>query len=192
MKSPVILTLAGLAGVVLLLWLIPGGLELTFTPRGESRPVLVLPLEPGERFTLHYYHSVEDAPIWEEHSVDGEGRIFIEEERYLKFGAGLGRIPGRGRLERRGPYEVIADMHHPLPGGFVLRVGAPGVDHTIIQRGLRFNLSPGLAGRAVHVSARPVNLFQRLARAWKADIGSITPMIQPTTDPLPIRTQGRQ
>ena len=50
-----------------------GGLELKIAPVKGGLPLLVLPMEPGERFTLHYYHSVENAPIWEEHSLDEKG-----------------------------------------------------------------------------------------------------------------------
>ena len=73
--GPALLLILGLA--------LPGGLELRITPVKGGAPLLVLPLEPGERFTIHYYHSVENAPIWETHSLDPAGRIFIEEERYL-------------------------------------------------------------------------------------------------------------
>ena len=124
---------AFLAGVLTALVVItstlqlPGGLELRVKPVKGGPPLLVLTLEPGERFTIHYTHSVENAPIWEVHSLDASGRIFIEEERYLKFGAGMGRMPGVGRMVKRGPYEVIEDMHMPT-GDFVLRVGSPGVD----------------------------------------------------------------
>ncbi len=160
---PVAVALVGLALIITAAAFLPGGVELTIAPREGGRPILVVPLEPGERFTLHYYHSVEEAPIWEELSVDAEGTIYIEEERYLKFGAGLGHIPGRGRLGRRGPYEVIEDMHHPL-GEFVLRVGSLGVDHTIVWRGARVNLSRVAAGQAVTVRARPINLLRKLWR----------------------------
>jgi hypothetical protein len=136
----------------------PGGLELQVAPVKGGPPLLVLPLMPGERFTLHYYHSVENAPIWEEHSLDKKGRIYIEEERYLKFGAGMGRMPGVGRMVRREPYEVIEDMHMPT-GDFVLRIGSRGVDHTIIWRGTSTNLSAVAPHRAVRFSARPVSLL---------------------------------
>ncbi|MCB2149699.1 MAG: hypothetical protein KQI81_24680, partial [Deltaproteobacteria bacterium] len=53
---------------------LPGGLELRITPVKGGAPLLVLPLEPGEPFTIHYYHSVENAPIWETHSLDPSGR----------------------------------------------------------------------------------------------------------------------
>ncbi len=143
--------------------LIPGGLELRVVPAHGGKPLLVLPLEPGELFTIHYFHSVEDAPIWEVHSLDNKGRIFIEEERYLKFGAGMGKMPGVGHLVRRGDYEVITDMHEPT-GDFVLRIGSPGVDHTILWRGTRTNLSALAPHQAVQFSARRVSFLRQLWR----------------------------
>ena len=140
---------------------LPGGLELRITPVKGGAPLLVLPLEPGERITIHYYHSVENAPIWETHSLDPAGRIFIEEERYLKFGAGMGKMPGVGRMVTRGPYEVIEDMHMPT-GDFVLRIGSIGVDHTVIWRGTRTNLSALASHVAVKFSARRVSLLHHL------------------------------
>lgn len=162
MTNPSRRLLTGAAGLALALLvaglLAPGGLELQVVPVKDGPPLLVLPLEPGERFTLHYYHSVENAPIWEEHSLDETGRIYIEEERYLKFGAGMGRMPGIGRMVRREPYEVIEDMHMPT-GDFVLRIGSRGVDHTIIWRGTATNLSAVAPHQAVSFSARPVSLL---------------------------------
>ncbi len=145
--------------------LLPGGLELRVATVREGGPVLVLPLAPGERFTLHYFHSVEDSPIWEEHSLDRQGRIFVEEERYLKVGAGMGYLPGRGRMVQRGEFEVIEDMHSPT-GDFILRVGSPGVAHTIVWRGIRTNLSASHAGRAVRFRGRRTVLWERLYRSF--------------------------
>ena len=155
---------AGLAGLLLAAgWWMPGGLELSITPVKGGPPLVVLPLDAGEPFTIHYFHSVENAPIWEVHSVDAQGRIYIEEERYLKFGAGMGRMPGVGRMAKRGPYEVIEDMHMPT-GNFVLRIGSSGVDHTIIWRGTRTNLSAQAPHVAVQFSARPVTFIYRTWR----------------------------
>ena len=168
MTRPVRILLLSAAGLALLCLLIagllPGGLELRITPVKEGRPLLVLPLEAEERFTLHYIHSVENAPIWEEHSLDDQGRIYIEEERYLKFGAGMGKMPGVGRMVRRGPYEVIEEMHQPT-GNFVLRIGSPGVDHTLIWRRTHTNLSQMAPHTAVRFAARPVSLLYRLWRS---------------------------
>ena len=173
-----------IAGVILTLvigtssLLFPGGLELSVTPLRESDPLLVLPLEAGEHFTIHYYHSVENAPIWEVHSLDPTGRIFIEEERYLKFGAGMGKMPGVGRMVTRGDVEVIEDMHMPT-GNFVLRIGSPGVDHTLIWRGTRTNLSELAPHTAVQFSATPVScLYQRWRQLFPH---RATPMLEETT-----------
>ncbi len=166
-KKPKTTVVRASAGLVILLvvvaWFIPGDLELTVKPVRGGEPLLVLPLAPGERFTLRYYHSVENAPIWEEHSLDKAGTIYIEEERYLKFGAGMGRMPGVGKMVKRGPYEVIEDMHMPT-GDFILRIGSPGVDHTIIWRGVHTNLSAVAPHKAVQFSARPVNVIYKLWR----------------------------
>lgn len=170
LKRPVkalLWTAAGLAlGLLLAAWLRPGGLELRITTVKGDRPLMVLPMDPGEQFTVHYHHSVENAPIWEVHSLDGEGRIYIEEERYLKFGAGMGRMPGVGRMVKRGPYEVIEAMHFPT-GNFVLRIGSPGVDHTILWRGTRTNLSAIAPHAAVRFSARPVSLLYKIYRSLR-------------------------
>ena len=142
----------------------PGGLELFVTPVEGGAPLAVLPLAAGEPFTLHYYHSVENAPIWEVHSLDRSGRIFIEEERYLKFGAGMGKMPGVGHMVRKGPYEAIVDMHMPT-GNFVLRIGSRDVNHTLLWRGTRKSLSREAAHKAVKFSAHPVSW---LHARWRA------------------------
>ncbi|RLC03171.1 MAG: hypothetical protein DRH34_06175 [Deltaproteobacteria bacterium] len=154
------------SSLILTAWLTPGGLELCVTLVKENKPVLVLPLKPGERFTIHYYHSVENAPIWEEHSMDETGKIYIEEERYEKFGAGMGKMPGVGRMVKRGIYEVIEDMHMPV-GDFILRVGSPGVDHTIIWRDRRYNLSDTIAHKAVKFSGKPVSMLYQIWRSLR-------------------------
>ncbi len=167
MKKPLRFALWGAVVAFSLLlwvaWLLPGGLELRIIPVDKGDPLLVLPLDAGEPFTLHYMHSVENAPIWEIHSVDSEGRIYIEEERYLKFGAGMGRMPGVGRMVRRGPHEVIENMHMPT-GDFVLRIGSPGVDHTVLWRGKETNLSSVAPHEAVQFSGQPVSLLYRIFR----------------------------
>ena len=157
---------AAAAIVIFLLVLLcaPGGLELSVSPVKGGPPLLILPMEPGERFTLHYTHSVEDAPIWEEHSLDAKGRIYIEEERYLRFGAGMGKMPGVGHMVQRGPYEAIENMHMPT-GDFILRIGSPGVDHTVIWRGLSTNLSAMAPHVAVRFSARPVRRWYSMWRS---------------------------
>lgn len=155
-------TLCITAGVALFIaFILPGGLLLRVMPVKGGHPLAEIRIEPGERFTIRYNHSVENAPIWETHSVDEKGRIYIEEERYLKFGAGMGKMPGVGRMVRRGPYEVIEAMHMPT-GDFVLRIGSPGVDHTLMVHGRELNLSAIAPHTAVQFSARPISWLRMM------------------------------
>lgn len=158
----VLITLAGLAFFLAIAgFYLPGGIDLSVIPVKGGPPLAVLPLAPDERFTIRYNHSVENAPIWETHSVDAQGRIYIEEERYLKSGAGMGKMPGVGRMVRRGPYEVIENMHMPT-GDFVLRIGSPGVDHTLIWQDQQINLSDIAPHTAVQFKAQPVSQIHRI------------------------------
>lgn len=139
----------------------PVAWDLVVCPPGTDRPLLRIPLESDERFTLQYIHSVDHSPVWEEHSVDREGTIFIEEERFITFGAGLGHWRGHGRLTSRGPVQVIESIHAPI-GGFLLRIGSLQVGHTLLWRDRQWNLSAMAAGQVVEVFARPVSLLSSL------------------------------
>lgn len=162
--------LAAAGGMLILLLILgfclPGGVVLSLTPVKGGAPLAVICLAPDETFTIRYNHSVENSPIWEIHRVDSQGRIFIEEERYLKFGAGMGKMPGVGRMVRVGPFEAISDMHMPT-GNFVLRIGSKGVDHTLIWRDHYLNLSARAPHVAVKFSARPVSWLNRIWWQWQ-------------------------
>ncbi len=160
--------LGGVAGLVLLAGLTPGNPELVINSLQNDRVHLVLPLAPDERFTLRYRHSVNQTLVWEEHSLDRAGKIYIEEERFELLGAGMGHWPGHGRLVARGPHQVIEQIHAPT-GNFRLRVGSPGVDHTIIWRGASVNLTELAAGEVLQVTGRPVRRFENL---WRRLVGS--------------------
>jgi len=164
MKRPVRLTIFVLAGLALTLaaaavW--PGGLELRATPVKGGSPLLAVPLNQELGFTLHYFHSVNHKPIWEVHSLDHEGNIFIEEERFVSFNAGMGHWKGHGRHTQKDGLQVIEGIHQPVRR-MILRVGSPGVDHTIIWPGGSINLSALAPGRAVEIRARPISLLRSL------------------------------
>jgi len=147
---------------------IPSGrVEVAFTPLAQgARPVLVLSLKPGQRFTIFYIHSVDRAPIWEEHSVDAQGHIYIETEKFVMFGAGMGHWQGHGVLGLEGHYQVIRRIHMRVDG-FVLRVGSPTVSHTVIWPGGCVNLSVLMPHWRLKVTARPVSVLTWVVhRLW--------------------------
>jgi hypothetical protein len=164
MKRPVRLTIFALAGLALIfavLAFLPGGLELRATPVKGGAPLLAVPLNKKLGFTLHYFHSVNHKPIWEVHSLDQEGNIFIEEERFVSFNAGMGHWQGHGRHTQKDGLQVLEGIHQPVRR-MILRIGSPGVDHTIIWTDGSLNLSQIAPGRAVEISARPISLLRSL------------------------------
>jgi hypothetical protein len=131
------------------------GLELVIRLTEGGPPLFSDFIEPGGRFTIRYTHSVDRTPIWEEHSVDAEGNIYIEKERFVMFGAGMGHWEGHGVLTTDGEYQVIENIHKPI-GNFILRVGTEEIGHTLILGDQQVNLSRLAPGRAVTISVSPV------------------------------------
>ena len=142
---------------------LPAGLDLVIRPVEGGKPLFQIPVEPGDRFTLRYIHSVDLVPVWEVHSIGMEGDIYIEEERFEMFGAGMGHWEGHGILTKRGRYLVIEDIHRNL-GSFVLRVGSENGGHTILLDDRRLDLFRVAAGRAVSVAAEQVDVLDRLQK----------------------------
>lgn len=73
------------------------------------------------------------------------------------FAAGLGHLPGRGRLESDGVggYWIRA-MDEAVPGNrYLLRVGSKRVDHRILHAGVVYSLSDKAAGERVVVAVVP-------------------------------------
>ncbi|MBN2124063.1 MAG: DUF1850 domain-containing protein [Deltaproteobacteria bacterium] len=115
-----------------------------------SRILLEVPLPWGDTFTIRYIHSVDRTPVFEVfRAVLGEGLV-LEETYFRMFGAGMGHWEGRGEIVQAGEWIKIRDIRQPL-GRFLLRVGSPGVDHTVLLDGRQWNLSELAAGRRVEV-----------------------------------------
>ncbi len=123
---------------------------LTLRDFSSGRLLLSFPLRADETFTIRYIHSVDHTPVFEVFEVDPSGRLAIRSTYFQMFGAGMGHWPGRGRVDFDGKWTWIRDIHAPL-GRFILRVGSPGVDHTILYRNRSINLSSRWAGRRVVV-----------------------------------------
>jgi len=165
MIRPARIILLCAAGLGFFGWLVgswaPGGLELRLSSIKDGRIDIRYPLQPGERFVLQYFHSVNHMPVWEVLYADREGTLYIEETRFISFNAGMGHWPGHGNHVKRGNFQVLENIHKPLPR-FILRVGNPGVDHTLTWRGRSTNLSNLAPGLALEVKAHRISLLRGL------------------------------
>lgn len=142
-----------------LLWGLPGaqpllageGFFLQCADPESGKIVVQLPLHRRETVTLRYIHSVDHAPVHEVFELDARGCLALQATYFKMFGAGMGHWEGRGRLDFDGIWTWIRDIHETL-GSFVLRVGAPSVDHTLLYRGREIHLSRMWAGKRLVVS----------------------------------------
>ena len=165
MIRPARIILLCAAGLGFFGWLVgswaPGGLELRLSSIKDGRIDMRYPLQPGERFVLQYFHSVNHMPVWEVLYADREGCLYIEETRFVTFNAGMDLWPGHGVYGTRGDHQVLENIHKPLRS-FILRVGTPGVDHTLTWRGRSTNLSALAPGFALEVKTHRISLLHRL------------------------------
>lgn len=148
------------AGAAFMPWV--EGIAVT-EPRGN--PVLLLPLRPGETFTIRFIHSIDGLPVEDTYRIAPTGLVQTQ-TRLLSFGAGMGHIEGDGTAEWDGPWTVITGMTRPI-GILRLRVGSPSVDHTILWRGASWRLSPQFAGRLLIIAPARLRGADVLRTLWK-------------------------
>ncbi|MBN2332459.1 MAG: DUF1850 domain-containing protein [Deltaproteobacteria bacterium] len=134
------------AGIIVLLLTITGwaaepqGSRLIIRDFSQGRIIAALAVKPGETFVIRYIHSVDKKPIFERFRLDPDIGLVLEKTWFTMFGAGLGHWEGHGHLTQSGGWITIDNIEYPV-GNFILRIGSPGVDHTIIYREKEINLS---------------------------------------------------
>lgn len=124
--------------------------RLVFHDLKTDTRLLDIPLRYGDAFTIRYIHSVDISPVNEVFTADDTRGIVLTETYFRMFGAGMGHWEGHGTLIGDEKWTRIIDMDYPV-GRFILRVGAIGVDHTLLIHGREFNLSERAAGHRVEV-----------------------------------------
>ncbi len=128
-------------------------LELRISDPVSCEPLLSLPLQADETFTIRYIHSVDNTPVFEVFEIDPDGLLALQATFFQMFGAGMGHWQGRGVVDFDGEWTWIRDINETL-GSFVLRIGAPSVAHTLIYRGREINLSEKWPQRRVCLSVQ--------------------------------------
>jgi hypothetical protein len=120
----------------------------------SGRIITSLEVKSGDRFTLRYIHSLDKKPIFEQFLLSPKHGLVLEKTWFRMFGAGLGHWPGHGHLTQKNGWITIDEMNYVL-GNFVLRIGSPGVDHTILYQQQEINLSALAPGCRAIVEFKP-------------------------------------
>ncbi len=128
------------------------------TPQGATQKVTLLQLDLAEDTTWHllWNHSVTGITVSDYYAYR-EGQMMLTDSHTPSFDAGLGHIPGRGRLESDDAHGYwIRDIDEPVIGNaYALRVGYEEVDHRIVHAGQVYSLSDVAAGERVTIRIKP-------------------------------------
>jgi len=101
---------------------------------------LRVPVHEGEKVQLTWIHSVSAIPVREVFVIHNDQLVLMETHNQW-FAAGLGEIAGRGRTVAEKNHAVaIVDINEPS-NGLVLRIGSPGIHHTLIVGDFKCDLS---------------------------------------------------
>lgn len=121
------------------------------TTTGETLLRLDLRKEPS--WCVLWNHSVTGFEVRDCFAYR-DGTLLLVSHHTPDFAAGLGPVPGRGRLESDGyGGYVIQDIDEAVPdNAYVLRVGSLQVDHRIEHGGRTVSLSERAAGARAIVS----------------------------------------
>jgi hypothetical protein len=116
----------------------------------DERCLLFLPLGEGERLELTWRHSVDHILVRDIFTRRRDAlHLLASYSPY--FAAGLGEIPGRGRVVAAAEHGLaIVDINERIER-LPLRVGSVEVAHTLYHRGRAYNLSARYAHCAVEL-----------------------------------------
>lgn len=120
--------------------------------QGETL-LLALDLQLEPRWILAWNHSVTGILVRDFYALQ-EGTMTLTQSHTPSFDAGLGHIPGRGRVvsdDKHGYW--IKDINEPVIGNrYLLRVGSLDVNHRLIHAGQTYSLSERAAGERVRLA----------------------------------------
>ncbi|MGD8563573.1 MAG: DUF1850 domain-containing protein [Desulfarculaceae bacterium] len=84
------------------------GMCLELRNLSKNRTISCWPIEPGERFSFMYVHSVQKTPVFEDYVLDQKGQVLLVETRVQSFGYGM-------------PKPKQGDDYELIDGFFVIR-----------------------------------------------------------------------
>ncbi|ADI13196.1 DUF1850 domain-containing protein [Truepera radiovictrix] len=124
--------------------------------RDDGAVLLRLELSAVPTWEVRWYHSVAGFEVRDRYRLKG-GQMLLQDSYAPDFAAGLGHIPGRGRLESdpNGGY-WLREIDEPVPNNrYALRVGSARVDHRLVHAGRSISLSALAAGERVTLAVVP-------------------------------------
>ena len=119
---PLLLLIATI--IIIILFFIPV-YTLDLRPFSDEEIIFKQKVQPGDKFTLKYTHSVALTPVWEIFIIDKDYQIILIETDFLDHGAGLPYTTFENEIfvEEEGRFK-IKNMHRIIPTPIYYRIGA--------------------------------------------------------------------
>jgi hypothetical protein len=123
---------------------------------GGGTSILTLELPPDGRWCLVWNHSVTGIEVADCFRA-GPGGMVLESSRQPDFAAGLGDLPGEGRVRSDGEGGYLIDgLARPVPAtGLPLRRAGPAVAQRLLVGGEPVPLPPGPHGERLLIRLEP-------------------------------------
>jgi hypothetical protein len=155
------------AALVLVAGMFPVHVLQIEAPR-EGKVVFVRSLQPDDRFSLMYRHSVELCQVWDYFRIDGQYRLVLDETVFGSSNAGLPSVLGNGeRFTRGATTSRISNMRRILPA---IEIWVKRSYDNTLEFGNRKIRLPELAGDTLlRLSIRKVILFKFLYEKMHSD-----------------------
>ena len=154
----------GCGGVFLLAGFIPVHALRVVAVRSE-RVVLATRVQPGDRFSYSFIHSVEHSPVEEFFEIDGSYRLWLYATTFGSMNTGLPQPNAEGeRFERTPAGFRLSNMRRILP---TIDIWVHEDYQNTLTIGPRRSRLPALAGNILlHVSVARVPVVQFLYWRW--------------------------
>ena len=147
--------------VIIMLFFIPlYTLELRSFSDGEI--IFKQKVQPGDKFTLKYTHSVALTPVWEIFIINKDYKIILIETDFLDHGAGLPYAPFDEEIfiEEDGKFK-IKNMYRIIYNPFYYRIGSI-TENIFYFKNKEIDLSSSVGDRLLTLEIDRNNLFNYL------------------------------
>jgi len=157
--TPLLLLIAII--IIIILFFIPV-YTLDLRPFSDGEIIFKQKVQPGDKFTLKYIHSVALTPVWEIFIIDKDYQIILIETDFLDHGAGLpySAFDQEIFVEEEGRFK-IKNMHRVIPTPIYYRIGA--VSENIFNfKNKKIDLSSSVGDKLLTIEIDKINLFNYL------------------------------
>ena len=157
--TPLLLLIAII--IIIILFFIPV-YTLDLRPFSDGEIIFKQKVQPGDKFTLKYIHSVALTPVWEIFIIDKDYQIILIETDFLDHGAGLpySAFDQEIFVEEEGRFK-IKNMHRVIPTPIYYRIGA--VSENIFNfKNKKIDLSSSIGDKLLTIEIGKTNLLNYL------------------------------